>query len=105
MLLALAWQDHAVVAAYLAVLVGMGWHFSRKQRTGNEYFLASRSVPWFALGLSIMATLMSSLTYLSEPGEVWLSGLTTILGKVGAVLTEMVIVLVFIIPFLMRFRF
>jgi SSS family solute:Na+ symporter len=105
MLIGLAWQDHAVIAGYIGLLVVMGIHFARKQTTTDEYFLASRSVPWFALGLSIMATLMSSLTYLSEPGEVWLSGLTTILGKVGAVLTEMVIVLVFIIPFLMRFRF
>lgn len=105
MLLALAWQDHAVVVAYLAVLAGMGWHFARKQKSGNEYFLASRRVPWFALGLSIMATLMSSLTYLSEPGEVWLSGITTIVAKWIAILTEMVVVLLVIIPFLMRFRF
>jgi len=105
MLLALAWQDHAVVAAYFAALVGMGWHFARKQKSGAEYFLASRRVPWFALGLSIMATLMSSLTYLSEPGEVWLSGVTTIVAKWIAILTEMVVVLFVIIPFLMRFRF
>jgi len=105
MLLALAWQDHAVIVLYLVVLVAMGLHFSRKQKTGSEYFLAGRSVPWFALGLSIMATLMSSLTYLSEPGEVWLSGITTIVAKWIAILTEMVVVLLVIIPFLMRFRF
>lgn len=105
MLLALAWQDHVVVAAYLGVLALMGWHFARRQRSGEEYFLASRSVPWFALGLSIMATLMSSLTYLSEPGEVWLSGITTITAKWIAIFTEMVVVLLVIIPFLMRFRF
>lgn len=105
MVLALAWQDYGVVLLYVAVLVGMGWWFARRQRTTEEYFFASRQVPWFALGLSIMATLMSSLTYLSEPGEVWLSGLTSILGKWLAILTEMVVVLWVIIPFLMRFRF
>jgi SSS family solute:Na+ symporter len=105
MLFALAPLDYAVVVGYIALLGYMGYHFARRQKSTDEYFLASRSVPWFALGLSIMATLMSSLTYLSEPGEVWMSGLTTIVGKVGAVLTEMVIVLLFIIPFLMRFRF
>ena len=105
MLYALAWQDHAVVLVYVAVLVGMGRHFARRQKSTDEYFLASRSVPWFALGLSIMATLMSSLTYLSEPGEVWLSGVTTIAAKWIAILTEMVVVLAVVIPFLMRFRF
>ena len=105
MLFALAWQDYAVVASYLGVLVVMGWHFARRRRTGEEYFLAGRNVPWFALGLSIMATLMSSLTYLSEPGEVWLSGVTTVAGKWVAILSEMVVVLLVVIPFLMRFRF
>src|SRR5262245_27782746 len=105
MLLALAWQDYAVVLAYVGLLVAMGWYFARRQRSNDEYFLASRSVPWFAVGVSIIATLMSSLTYLSEPGEVWQSGVTTLLGKVAAILTEMVFVLVFFIPFLMRFRF
>jgi SSS family solute:Na+ symporter len=105
MLFALAWQDHAVVAAYLGALVLMGWHFARRKRTGDEYFLASRSVPWLAVGMSIIATLMSSLTYLSEPGEVWQSGLTTLLAKVWSMLTEMVVVLLVFIPLLMRFRF
>jgi SSS family solute:Na+ symporter len=93
------------VLAYVGVLVGMAWHFARRQRSGEEYFLASRSVPWVAVGMSIIATLLSSLTYLSEPGEVWQSGLTTLFGKLWAVLTEMVIVLLVFIPFLMRFRF
>src|SRR5262245_43801902 len=105
MLLALAWQDYAVVSAYFGLLVVMGWHFARRQRSGEEYFLASRRVPWFAIGLSIIAALMSSLTYLSEPGEVWQSGLTTLIGKIVAILTEMIVVLLVIIPFLMRFRF
>jgi len=102
---ALRWPDIIVVLLYVVVLVSMAWHFARKQRSGDEYFLASRSVPWIAVGMSIVATLMSSLTYLSEPGEVWQSGLTTMFGKLWAVLTEMVIVLLVVIPFLMRFRF
>ncbi len=105
MLFALAWPDYAVVLAYIGLLAGMGWHFARKQRTNEEYFLAGRTIPWFAVGLSLIATLLSSLTYLSEPGEVWQSGLTTLLGKFGAAITEMIFVLVFFIPFLMRFRF
>jgi SSS family solute:Na+ symporter len=105
MTLALRWQDGLVVLAYVAALAGMGWHFARKQRSGDEYFLAGRSLPWLAVGTSIIATLLSSLTYLSEPGEVWQSGVTTLLGKLWAILTEMVVVLLVVIPFLMRFRF
>jgi SSS family solute:Na+ symporter len=105
MLFALSWPDYTVVLVYICLLAGMGWYFARKQRSNEEYFLAGRNIPWFAVGLSIIATLLSSLTYLSEPGEVWQSGITTLLGKAGAILTEMVFVLTFFIPFLMRFRF
>jgi len=105
MILALTWQDHAVVVLYVGLLAGMGWYFARRKKSADEYFLAGRQVPWAAVGLSIMATLLSSLTYLAEPGEVWQSGMTTLFGKLIAVLAETGFVLWIFIPFLMRFRF
>jgi SSS family solute:Na+ symporter len=103
--LALAWQDYAVVGGYVALLAGMAVYFARRQRGRDEYFLASRSVPWFAVGLSLIATLLSSLTYLSEPGEVWQSGATALFGKVIAMGLEATLVWLFVIPVLMRYRF
>ncbi len=105
MLFALAWQDHAVIVGYLALTLLIGFLASRRQETNDEYFLASRGLPWFAVGLSVLATLLSSLTYLSEPGEVWKSGVMNFLGKMLAIPLEMYIVWAFFIPFLMRFRF
>lgn len=105
MIIALAWQDHLVIALYLAAVIGIGWYSARRQKSGDEFFLASRSLPWWAVGISIMATLMSSLTYLSEPGEVWKSGVTNLLGKLLAIALELYLVLYLLIPFLMRFRF
>jgi len=103
--IALAWQDHAVVLVYLAGMIGLGVYLSRRQRTDEEYFLAGRRMPWFAVGVSVIASLLSSLTYLSEPGEVWNSGVTHVFGKMLAIPFEMVIVWVFCIPFMMRFRY
>lgn len=105
MLFALAWQDHAVIVAYLAGMIAFGVYLSRRQSSDEEYFLAGRRMPWFAVGLSVIASLLSSLTYLSEPGEVWQSGVTHIFGKLLAIPFEMVIVWVFCIPFMMRFRY
>lgn len=105
MLLALAWQDHLVIGSYLVGVISIGAYAARRQHSGDEFFLASRSLPWWAVGISIMATLMSSLTYLSEPGEVWKSGITNFLGKMLAIALELAIVLYVFIPFLMRFRF
>ncbi len=105
MLLALAWQDHAVIVAYLAGMIAFGVYLSRRQSSDDEYFLAGRQMPWFAVGMSVIASLLSSLTYLSEPGEVWQSGVTHIFGKLLAIPFEMIIVWVFCIPFMMRFRY
>lgn len=101
----LAWQDHAVIVGYLAGMIALGIYLSRRQRSDDEYFLAGRSMPWFAVGVSVIASLLSSLTYLSEPGEVWKSGVTHVFGKMLAIPFEMAIVWLFCIPFMMRFRF
>src|SRR5688500_2291414 len=95
---ALAWQDHAVIVAYCAVMLLMGIWFSRRQETEEEFFLGSRRMPWFAVGLSIIASLVSSLTYLSEPGEVWNSGITHMAGKILAIPFEMAFVFLVCVP-------
>jgi SSS family solute:Na+ symporter len=94
-----------VIVVYLAGMIALGFWLSRRQKTEDEYFLGSRSMPWFAVGVSVIASLLSSLTYLSEPGEVWNSGVTHVFGKMLAIPFEMIIVWLFCIPFMMRFRF
>ena len=103
--MSLSWQDHLVVAAYLLVTLAIGVWASRRRGGDDEYFLGGRRMPWFAVGLSLIATLLSSLTYLSEPGEVWQSGVTHMWGKTLAVPFEMAFVYLVCIPFLMRFRY
>jgi SSS family solute:Na+ symporter len=105
LLLALHTLDYAVVVGYLVAMLWLGAYFSRTQNTSDEYFLASRRIPWFAIGLSIIATLMSSLTYVSEPGEVWKSGIGNMLGKMLAIPFEMAIVWAVFIPFLTKLRY
>lgn len=104
-LFALAWQDHAVIVVYLAGMIALGAWLAWRQRTDVEYFLAGRQMPWFAVGMSVIASLLSSLTYLSEPGEVWNSGITHMAGKLLAIPLEVMIVWFLCIPFMMRFRF
>ena len=63
------WIDLLVVIAYLAFIAGLGLHFSRRQTSTENYFVAKRSVPFWALGLSMMATLVSSVTFVAYPGS------------------------------------
>ena len=97
--------DYLVMLGYFGIMLLIGIRAGRYQRKGDEYFLAHREIPWYAIGLSIVATLISSLSYISEPGEVFLSGFTNIAGKFIAILLETGFVLFLFIPFLMRFRF
>ncbi|MEQ8790339.1 MAG: sodium/solute symporter [Pirellulaceae bacterium] len=105
MLFALAWQDHAVIIVYLVGMIGLGVWLSRRQKSDADYFLGGRRMPWFAVGMSVIASLLSSLTYLSEPGEVWRAGFTNLVGKMLAIPLEVFIVWGLCIPFMMRFRF
>lgn len=67
--LALASIDYLILAFYLLAMIGVGAYFSREQKTTGDFFLAGRSMSWFPIGLSIMATLLSALSYSGIPGE------------------------------------
>ena len=65
----LGWLDWFVVAAYGAFMLGVGWYYSRRQTNTEEYFLGSRSLGSFVIGISLYATLLSTISYLAVPGE------------------------------------
>lgn len=65
------WLDLAVVALYLAGMAAIGWRFSRRQDSTETYFVARRAVPHWAMGLSMFATLISSITFIAYPGSAY----------------------------------
>ena len=65
----LTWLDYLVVALYLAVVVAIGLYFARRQTGTDAYYAGGRKVPTWAVGLSVLATLISSVTFLAYPGE------------------------------------
>lgn len=60
--------DLVVLVAYLAGVTAWGAWLGRGQKGGTDYFLGSRSLPWVAVMLSVVATETSTLTFLSIPG-------------------------------------
>jgi len=63
--------DILVIAAYLLTLVAIGLRCSRRQGTTESYFVAGRSVPGWAAGLSLMATIITSVTFIAYPGAAY----------------------------------
>jgi SSS family solute:Na+ symporter len=96
--------DYAVVVSYLLVTLAIVVWASRRQRDTDDFFLGGRKLPWLAVGLSIMATLLSSITYLGLTGEVVKHGIAGYLVQLAMVPAVFVVAPLFI-PFFMRLRF
>jgi SSS family solute:Na+ symporter len=86
---------------YFVGLALLGIYFSRKQTSEVSYFLGNRRMPWLLAGVSVMATLVSTLSYLSLPGEMIRYGV----GYFAAIFSYVLVIPVvswLIIPALMR---
>jgi len=93
--------DFIAVAAYLLVTFGIALWFGYRQKNADDFFVGGRHVPWFAVGLSILATLFSTLTYLGTPGEVIKHGIGFYCGYLALPLS-MIVITRFWIPFYMK---
>ncbi len=63
--------DLAVVAIYMVAMAWIGIRLSRRQTSTEAYFVARRSMPAWAIGMSMMATLVSSVTFIAYPGSAY----------------------------------
>lgn len=61
--------DNVILAAYFAVVLGIGFYHSRRKKTVSDYFLAGHSVGWFAIGATLFATNISSEHFIGLAGS------------------------------------
>src|SRR6266480_4963608 len=66
--------DLVIIFGYLIGITLFGVWFSRKQETTRDYFLGDRTVPWWAIAASIVATETSTITFISVPGIAFARG-------------------------------
>jgi len=83
MLFAIHHIDYGVLGLYLVAMVLIGLYFHREQRNSEDFFLAGRTMTWFPVGLSVMVTLLSALSYTGIPGEAYHHGLKLLLLPIG----------------------
>jgi solute:Na+ symporter, SSS family len=65
------WQDVLVVLFYIAGLAAIGLRTARRQTTTSRYFVAERSIPGWAAGMSLLATIITSVTFIAYPGAAY----------------------------------
>lgn len=60
--------DYLIIIVFLFITLAFGLRFAKKQKSTETYFLAKNKIPSWALGISLLATLISSVTFLGYPG-------------------------------------
>src|SRR5919199_4687425 len=93
------WLDWVIVAVYLVYVVADGLRRARNTRELEGYLLANRSIPWWAVGLSVMAPQLSAVTMIGTTGQGAVDGMRFVQFYFGLPLA-MVIIGVTIVPFL-----
>ena len=93
--------DWYVLAAYGLLMLGIGWYFSRRTRTVDDYLLGGRQMRSWTVGLSLFATLLSTISYLATPGEIIRYG-PMIMSGVAAIPLIILIVGWVLIPAIMK---
>jgi solute:Na+ symporter, SSS family len=95
------WLDWTIVAAYLIYIVYDGLRLTKRSNEVEGYFLANRSLPWWAVGLSVMATQMSAITLVGTTGQAYADGMRFIQFYFGLPIA-MVILCMTVVPFFYR---
>ncbi len=93
--------DYGVLFVYLASLVAMGFYFSRREKSTNDFFLGGHRIPWWAAGISIFGTQLSAITFMAIPGKAYHTDWVYFLGNMMIVATAPVIVYLYL-PFFRR---
>ena len=88
--------DYAVVFAYLVAITVFGSRFARFQRTTGDYFLTGRTVPWWAICFTIVATETSTLTFIGVPAAAYAGNMTFLQLAVGYVVGRAIVSVLFL---------
>ena len=95
------WLDWVVVIGYLLWIVTSGLRASRRTNEVDGYFRANRSLPWWAVGLSVMATQLSAITLVGTTGKAYADGMKFVQFYFGLPIA-MVILSMTVVPFFYR---
>jgi SSS family solute:Na+ symporter len=88
--------DYAVIGVYLLAITAFGSWFARYQKTTRDYFLTGRSIPWWAICFTIVATETSTLTFIGIPATAYTGNMTFLQLAMGYVIGRILVSVLFI---------
>ncbi len=99
--MSLHFLDLIVIVLYFAVIAGIGFYATRGQKTSEQYFVAGRSIPMWAVAFTIMATIISTGTFVGHPGTAYQKGLILLVPHLLVPFVLLVVAKV-VVPFYRR---
>jgi len=93
--------DYTIFVVYFAALIFMSWRLSKGQQDETDYYVGSRKMPWWAIGISTAATQTSAIGFMSVPAFVAMKqggGMKLLQGEF-VVPIAMIFIMVFLVPF------
>ena len=100
----MAGLDYGIIGLYLCFIIWLGASFATRQTSASEYFLISRSVPWWAVCFTVVATETSTLTFIGIPAQTYAAGgnLTFLQLALGYVAGRFIVSAIFIPKYFAR---
>ena len=93
--------DYSMLTGYLVLLVLVGFYFTKREKTTGDFFLGGQRIPWWAAGLSLLATQVSSIGFMAIPAKAYATNWSYFAG-VGTWFLVVPIVTRVYIPFFRR---
>ena len=97
------WIDWSVLSAVLIFIVSYGVYKTRNIKTAEGFIVGGRKTPWWLVGISVMATQASAITFLSTPGQAFDDGMRFVQFYFGLPLA-MVLICVFALPLYFKLK-
>jgi len=88
---AFGWLNYSMVLLYLLGMVWIGCVCSKKNKSTNDFFRGGQRIPWWAAGLSIFATMLSSITFMAIPAADYTDGWNLFLANSYILITPLVV--------------
>lgn len=90
----------SILVVYVIANLGLGFYLGKKIESANDFFLGDKSIPWWAIGISVVSTYVSALTFLGGPAWSYTEGLSVI-----AIHLNYPLVIFFVVTFFLPFFF
>lgn len=97
------WINYLVLGLYFAGMLYLGFYFIKKDGDVDDYFKAGGRIPWWAAGISIFATTLSAITFISIPAKAYATDWHMLVFQLCIIFVAP-IVIQFFLPFFRRFN-